>query len=76
MITLELFRKEMFHVQKNNKVMLNFTSQIIYGALGTLKHLRSIGFKTFNNYWNENYDNVWRRKIICNNGFDCRSLSI
>ena len=53
------FHKEMFLTEKITRPMLNLHPQIIYGASGTLKHLRSIGFKTFNNYWNENYDNLY-----------------
>ena len=31
---------------------------ILAGTYGSLKYLRSYGFKTFNNIWNEQYDNI------------------
>ena len=37
--------------------MLNLHPQLIYCCTGTLDHLKSMGYKTFNNYWNEDYDN-------------------
>jgi hypothetical protein len=31
---------------------------VIVGPVGSLAHLRSLGFKTFSNFWNENYDDI------------------
>ena len=31
---------------------------ISYGKPGTLKYLKSFGFKTFNEYWDESYDDI------------------
>ena len=52
------FHKEMFLTEKITRPMLNLHPQIIYGASGTLEHLKSIGFKTFSNYWDEGYDTL------------------
>ena len=53
------FHKEMFLTEKITRPMLNLHPQIIYGASGTLEHLHSLGFKTFSNYWNEDYDHLY-----------------
>ena len=37
--------------------MLNLHPQILYCSTGTLDYLKSLGYKTFSNYWNEDYDN-------------------
>jgi len=37
--------------------MLNLHPQIIYSGAGTLEYYKEKGFKTFSNYWNEDYDN-------------------
>ena len=37
--------------------MLYLHPQILYSSSGTLEYLKSWGFKTFSNYWNEDYDN-------------------
>lgn len=52
------FHKEMFLTEKITRPMLNLHPQIIYGASGTLEHLKSIGFKTFSDYWDEGYDTL------------------
>lgn len=31
---------------------------IIFGTKGVIKHLKSLGFKTFDQYWSEEYDNI------------------
>ena len=31
---------------------------ILFGTPGLLSHLRSLGFKTFNDFWDEGYDNI------------------
>ena len=48
----------MFITEKTTRPILNLHPQIIYGATGTIEHLKSLGYKTFNNYWSEDYDNV------------------
>lgn len=52
------FHNEMFITEKITRPILNLHPQIIYGPTGVLEHLKSIGYKTFSNYWNEDYDSV------------------
>ena len=54
---LKPFHTEMFITEKTTRPMLNLHPQVIYCCTGTLDHLRSMGYKTFSNYWNEDYDN-------------------
>ena len=51
------FHKEIFITEKITRPMLNLHPQIVYSGAGTLDYIKSIGFKTFNNYWSEDYDN-------------------
>ena len=51
------FHKEMFITEKTSRPMLYLHPQIIYSTSGTLEYLKSWGFKTFSNYWNEDYEN-------------------
>ena len=52
------FHTEMFITEKTTRPILNLHPQIIYGATGTIEHLKSLGYKTFSDYWSEDYDNV------------------
>ena len=52
------FHTEMFITEKITRPMLNLHPQIIYGASGTLEHLKSLGYKTFSDYWDEDYDQL------------------
>ena len=51
------FHTEMFITEKTTRPMLNLHPQLIYCCTGTLDHLKGMGYKTFGNYWNEDYDN-------------------
>lgn len=51
------FHREMFITEKTTRPMLNLHPQILYCSTGTLDYLKSLGYKTFSNYWNEDYDN-------------------
>ena len=51
------FHKEMFITEKTTRPMLYLQPQILYSTSGTLEYLKSWGFKTFSDYWNEDYDN-------------------
>lgn len=51
------FHQEMFITEKTTRPMLYLHPQILYSTSGTLEYLKSWGFKTFSNYWNEDYDN-------------------
>lgn len=55
---LKSFHNEMFITEKITRPILNLHPQIIYGPTGVLEHLKSIGYKTFSDYWNEDYDNL------------------
>lgn len=52
-----LFHNEIFITEKTTRPMLYLHPQILYSSTGTLEYLKSWGFKTFSNYWNEDYDN-------------------
>lgn len=47
-----------FFSEKTSKPILNKRPFVIVGPVGSLANLRSIGFKTFSNFWNEDYDNI------------------
>lgn len=51
------FHRETFLTEKSTRPMLNLHPQIIYSGAGTLEYYKEKGFKTFSNYWNEDYDN-------------------
>jgi len=51
------FHNEIFITEKTTRPMLYLHPQILYSSSGTLEYLKSWGFKTFSNYWNEHYDN-------------------
>lgn len=44
--------------EKTIKAILYERPFISYGAPGILKYLRSFGFRTFNDYWDESYDDI------------------
>lgn len=47
-----------FISEKTLKPIVNRRPFVIVGPVGSLKNLRAIGFKTFGDYWNEEYDLV------------------
>ncbi len=49
--------KSIFLTEKTIKPILNFQPFIIAGGMGTLKKLKEMGFKTFDKWWDESYDN-------------------
>ena len=51
------FHNEIFITEKTTRPMLYLHPQILYSSTGTLEYLKNWGFKTFSNYWNEDYDN-------------------
>lgn len=53
---LRSFHREMFITEKTTRPMINLHPQLIYATTGTLQYLKSLGFKTFSDYWNEDYD--------------------
>lgn len=51
------FHEEMFLTEKIFRPILYWHPQLIQCTSGTLDYLKQLGFKTFSNYWNEDYDN-------------------
>ena len=51
------YHHEMFITEKTTRPMLYLHPQILYSTSGTLEYLKECGFKTFSNYWSEDYDN-------------------
>ena len=51
------FHEELFLTEKIFRPMLYWHPQLVQCSTGTLDYLKQLGFKTFNNYWNEDYDN-------------------
>lgn len=45
-----------FFTEKTWKAMVSKTPFMLVGTAGSLKNLRSFGFKTFNAWWSEDYD--------------------
>lgn len=46
-----------FISEKTLRPLITETPFVVFGAAGTLAHLRSFGFKTFDKFWDESYDN-------------------
>ena len=47
-----------FPTEKTFRPMIQLTPFITFGPQGHLSNLQRCGFKTFNNYWDESYDNM------------------
>jgi hypothetical protein len=47
-----------FITEKTFKPIANKRPFVIVGASGSVANLRALGFKTFNNYWDEGYDSI------------------
>jgi hypothetical protein len=48
-----------FFTEKTFKPILFFQPFLIHGNVGCLKELKSIGFKTFDQWWDESYDELF-----------------
>lgn len=46
-----------YPTEKTSRAIVCHTPFIVYGGKSFLKNLRNIGFKTFNKFWDESYDN-------------------
>lgn len=58
-VTETLFdENEMFVSEKTYKPILHFHPFVIVGSPHTLNYLKSYGFKTFNKWWDESYDEI------------------
>ena len=51
-------RNELFISEKVFKPIINYQPFIVLSSYGYLKKLRSYGFKTFGDYWDESYDDI------------------
>lgn len=49
---------ELFLSEKIFKPILSYQPFIVFGPFGYLCRLKSYGFKTFSNFWDESYDNI------------------
>jgi hypothetical protein len=47
-----------FFSEKTMKPIVNKRPFVILGAVGSLANLQSLGFKTFSNFWSEDYDTI------------------
>jgi len=54
----EFFEKSKFISEKTIKPIMQLHPFIIVGSSNTLKTLKSYGFKTFDKWWDESYDNI------------------
>jgi hypothetical protein len=52
------FDREIHLTEKTWKPIAFKQPFIIIGARGSLKHIRDLGFKTFNDFWDESYDQL------------------
>lgn len=48
----------MFITEKTYNCFASYTPFVLCGQPYTLEHLRDLGFKTFNNWWDEGYDSI------------------
>ena len=55
--------RELFITEKTFRPMLYWQPQLIQSSSGILRWLQECGFKTFSDYWNEDYDNEPDGKI-------------
>lgn len=55
--TETMFYDDAIHLtEKSLRAFINLRPMILVGPAGSLKYLRSYGFKTFENFWDESYD--------------------
>lgn len=47
-----------FVSEKSFKPIINKRPFVLVSTAGCLKNLQNFGFRTFNDYWDENYDNI------------------
>ncbi len=52
------FDKQIHITEKTFKPIAFKQPFIMLGSYGSLKHLHDLGFKTFSQFWNEDYDNI------------------
>ena len=47
-----------FYTEKTFKPIVNKRHFVMLGVAGSIKKLQDMGFKTFDNFWDEDYDNI------------------
>lgn len=52
-----------FFSEKTAKPLLNKRPFVMIGPVGSLSNLRSLGFKTFSDFWSEEYDTIDRADL-------------
>jgi hypothetical protein len=69
-ITETNFEKDIFPTEKLINPIIVLQPFILFGAPGYLKYIKELGFKTFNGFINESYDNEYdsgkRFEMLCN----------
>ena len=75
---LNEFYDEMFISEKTSRPILNLHPFIIFGTNNILSTLRDLGFETFGDFWDENYDTDLHNKldIICKNMHQINEMSL
>jgi hypothetical protein len=48
--------------EKTAKAFINYQPFVLVGCYNSLKYLKSLGFKTFDSWWDESYDNIYDDK--------------
>ena len=51
-------QNELFVSEKILKPIINYQPFIVFSSYGYLKHLKTYGFKTFSDFWDESYDDI------------------
>ena len=72
------FYDEMFISEKTSRTMLYLHPFIIFGTNNVLSTLRKLGFETFGDFWNEDYDTksaLMKLNIICKNMHEINEMT-
>jgi hypothetical protein len=60
-----MHNKNTFYLtEKISRCLITKTPFLLYGPIGYLKNLQTMGFKTFNHFWSEDYDQLGEYKRI------------
>ncbi len=72
------FYDEMFISEKTTRPILYLHPFIIFGTNNVLSTLRGLGFETFGDFWDENYDTDLKNKIniICKNMHQINEMTL
>lgn len=79
-ITETNFKNDIFPTEKIINPMVVLQPFILFGAPGYLKYIQSLGFKTFDGFIDESYDNEYddakRFEMLCNEIYRISNLSL